>query len=222
VPVSWGELTAVVADGFIDVMPGVWYRPYWFSALRLSEPYHVGTMGIVVRDERRHEFASVETLHRSQGMRIGVPLDASQVAPSIAAVLRQGTRRSRAVADGSAVLRRTGHRDLDGYLMPAEGASAWDPAATRVHRRRCRQPNPVKIPTAFGLPPGARELADVVDEWVVFATSEGLVQRAYDYWVLGRGAEEKGPRLVDHARRARLGSVSGGLTAGRSSAAAPR
>ena len=40
----------------------------------------------------------------------------------------------------------------------------------------------------------SRELADAVDEWVVFATSDGLVQRAYDYWVLGRGAEEKGPR----------------------------
>ena len=26
------------------------------------------------------------------------------------------------------------------------------------------------------------------------ATSEGLVQRAHEYWVLGRGAEESGPR----------------------------
>ncbi len=85
------------------------------------------------------------------------------------------------------------HRDLDGYLMPAEGASAWTllhPEFTVV----VPQPNPVKIPTAFGLPTGARDLADAVDEWVVFATSEGLVQRAYDYWVLGRGADDKGPR----------------------------
>ena len=35
VPVSWSELSTVVADGLIDVMPGVWYRPYWFAPLRL-------------------------------------------------------------------------------------------------------------------------------------------------------------------------------------------
>jgi len=34
----------------------------------------------------------------------------------------------------------------------------------------------------------------VVNERVAFATGEGLVQRAHEYWVLGRGAEEGGPR----------------------------
>jgi hypothetical protein len=32
---------------------------------------------------------------------------------------------------------------------------------------------------------------NAVNEWIVFAKSEGAVQRAYDYWVLGKGAEEK-------------------------------
>jgi Na+/H+-dicarboxylate symporter len=191
-PVSWSELSTVVADGLVDVMPGVWYRPYWFASLRLSEPYHMGTMGIVVRDERRHEFASAETLRQSKGLRIGVPLDASQVASSIARYFGKAPVELVPMPTAAPFF-EGGHRDLDGYLMPAEGASAWTllhPELTVV----VPQPNPVKIPTAFGLAPGARELADAVDEWVVFATSEGLVQRAYDYWVLGRGAEEKGPR----------------------------
>jgi Na+/H+-dicarboxylate symporter len=192
VPVKWDELATVLADGLIDVMPGVWYRPYWFSALRLSEPYHVGTMGIVVRDERRQEFASVESLRRSRGLRIGVPLDSGQVAFSVARYF--GKAPVELVPLPTAAPFFEGRQpDLDGYLMPAEGASAWTllhPELTVV----VPQPDPVKIPTGFGLPLDARELADAVDEWVVFATSEGLVQRAYEYWVLGKGAEEKRPR----------------------------
>ena len=41
----------------IDVMPGIWVRPYWFSTIHMSAPYFTGTVGLVVRDERREEFA---------------------------------------------------------------------------------------------------------------------------------------------------------------------
>jgi Na+/H+-dicarboxylate symporter len=192
VPVRWDELATVLADGLIDVMPGVWYRPYWFSALRLSEPYRVGTMGMVVRDERRHEFASVESLRRSRGLRIGVPLDSAQVAFSVARYFGKAPVELVPLPTAAPFFEGR-HPDLDGYLMPAEGASAWTllhPELTVV----VPQPDPVKIPTGFGLPLDARDLADAVDEWVVFATSEGLVQRAHEYWVLGKGAEEKSPR----------------------------
>jgi Na+/H+-dicarboxylate symporter len=192
VPVEWSELGNVIREGLIDAMPGVWYRPYWFSSLHLSQPYHVATMGIVVRDDRRHEFASIEALHNSHGLRIGVPLDTTQVASSLTRYFDSAPVEF--VPLPSAVPYFEGrHRDLDGFLMPAEGASAWTllhPEFTVV----VPQPDPVRIPTAFGLPLGARDLAEAVDEWVVFATGEGMVQRAHDYWVLGKGAEEKGPR----------------------------
>ena len=41
-------------------MPGVWYRPYWFSSLQLSDPYFTATIGLATRDERRHDFDTVE------------------------------------------------------------------------------------------------------------------------------------------------------------------
>jgi len=61
------------------------------------------------------------------------------------------------------------------------------------------QPDPVKIPTGFGLPLGARDLADAVNEWVVFATSEG--PGAARLRVLGarQGRGEEGAALVDPA-----------------------
>jgi hypothetical protein len=52
----------------------------------------------------------------------------------------------------------------------------------------------VKLPYAIGLAPDAERLADAVNEWIVFAQSEGAITRAYNYWILGQGAGRAGPR----------------------------
>ena len=83
--------------------------------------------------------------------------------------------------------------DLDGFVMPAESGAAW----TLIHPKFTvvvPQPEPVKLPTAFGVARGADDLLAVVDEWVVYANSEGIPDRAYRYWILGRGAEATGRR----------------------------
>jgi ABC-type amino acid transport substrate-binding protein len=169
-------------------MPGVWYRPFWFASVRLSEPYHIGTMAIVVRDERRHEFASIADLRRSRGLRIGVPLDTSQVRASITHYF--------ADADVEYVPLETtvpffeGRQpELDAVLMPAESGSA----ATLLHPQYSvvvPEPAPIRIPTAFGAALHSGDLVNAINEWIVFAKSEGSIQRRYDYWVLGKGAEK--------------------------------
>ena len=40
----------------------------------------------------------------------------------------------------------------------------------------------------------ADDLARMIDQWVLFATNEGTIQRSYDYWILGQGAKDKQPR----------------------------
>jgi Na+/H+-dicarboxylate symporter len=192
IPIKWPALPKMLADGTIDVMPGMWYRPYWFPSLRLSMPYLTGTMSLAVRDERRHEFDNIDALHRSHDLKVGVPLDLSQVKYSMERYFGE--------ADVEFVTLETWqpffeglHPELDAFLVPAENASAWTllyPHYTVV----VPQPDPVKIPSAFGLALDADDLADVVNEWVVFAMNEGMIQRAYDYWILGQGAGEKQPR----------------------------
>jgi ABC-type amino acid transport substrate-binding protein len=181
----------MLADGEIDVMPGMWVRPYWFGSIHMSQPYFTGTVGLVVRDERRQEFAGIEALRRRRGLKVGVPLDARQLAVSM----------NRYFGDGADVVTfesagkffEGAHPDVDAFLMPAEGAAAF----TLLHPEFAvvvPQPDPVKLPYAFGLAPDAERMADAVNEWMVFAASEGLIQRAYDYWILGRGAEDRRPR----------------------------
>ncbi|MCM5570083.1 cation:dicarboxylase symporter family transporter [Burkholderiaceae bacterium FT117] len=192
VPVAWQELPRMLASDTIDLMPGVWYRPFWFSSVRLSEPYFEGTMGFVVRDARRHEFASTDTLRRRRGLRIGVPLDPDQVRASLERYF--GSARVDFVPLESAAPFLEGrHPELDAFLMPAEAGAA----ATLLHPEYAivvPQPNPVRVPTAFGAAPDARDLIETVNEWIVFAQSSGRIREAYDYWVLGQGAEPKGRR----------------------------
>jgi Na+/H+-dicarboxylate symporter/ABC-type amino acid transport substrate-binding protein len=192
VPVAWPELPAMLANGEIDVMPGMWVRPYWFQSVHMSTPYFTGTVGLVVRDERREEFAGVESLRGRRGLRVGVPLDARQLAVSLGRYF--GDAPADVVEFESAGKFFEGrHPEIDAFLMPAEGAAAF----TLLHPEFAvvvPQPDPVRLPYAFGLAPNAERMADAVNEWIVFAQSEGTIQRAYDYWVLGRGAEKKTPR----------------------------
>jgi len=192
IPVSWTEVPARLSDNFIDVMPSVWYRPYWFSSVRLSEPYMTGTVGLVVRDDRRLEFASIESLRSSSGLKIGVPLDSSQLKYSMKYYF--GNADVKFMPTESASLFFEGKLTaLDGFLMPAENgaaASLLHPEFTVV----VPQPDPVKIPFAFGMAFHSEDLARIVNEWVLFATTEGTTRRAYDYWILGQGAKVESER----------------------------
>ncbi|MEQ8232848.1 MAG: cation:dicarboxylase symporter family transporter, partial [Gammaproteobacteria bacterium] len=192
VPASWPDMPGMLADGHIDVMPGTWYTPNWFGALRLSAPYLVGTVGFATLDARRHEFESAEALRKSSGLRIGIPLDRRQVEMSI--------RHYFGDADVEYVTLEfwkpffeDHHPDVDAFMVPAEHASAW----TLLHPRYSvvvPQPEPVRIPSAFATPLQAEELLAAVDEWVVYAQASGFLQRTYDYWILGQGATASGRR----------------------------
>jgi ABC-type amino acid transport substrate-binding protein len=182
----------MLADGSIDLMPGVWYRPYWFALLKLSDPYFVGTMALAVRDERRHDFASIDQLHQSQGLKIGVPLDTSQIALSMQRYF-EGADVEFVVVEFWKPFFEGQYPEVDGFLMPAENAAGW----TLLHPEYTvvvPQPNPVRIPYAFGMPLEAGELADLVNEWVLYADSAGEIRRAHEYWVLGQGAKPQEPR----------------------------
>ena len=193
VPVSWSELGDELDRGLIDVMPGMWYRPFWFDSLRLSEPYFTATVGIVVPDDRRHDFATIEAIREQRGLRIGVPLDIRQLEFALDHYFGGADVEFVTVKPSAATFFAGSVPDLDGFVMPAESGAAW----TLIHPKFTvvvPQPEPVKLPTAFGVARGADDLLAVVDEWVVYANSEGIPDRAYRYWILGRGAEATGRR----------------------------
>jgi len=192
VPLGWPDVPRMIGHGLVDVMPGVWYRPYWFGKLRLTQPYFTGTVALVTRDERRHEFDSVMRLRQSHGLRIGVPLDVTQIATSMEYYFGGSDAEFVVIEFWSDIFE--GRRpELDAFLMPAEHASAWSliyPQYSVV----VPQPDPVGIATAFGVAPQSEELANLLNEWVTYATNVGLTRQAHAYWVTGKGAIRHEPR----------------------------
>ncbi len=192
VPIKWPLLPEMLEKGLIDVMPGVWFRPYWFSSVRLSRAYFTATMGLAVRDDKRHAFQSRSALRNLHGLKIGVPLDSAQIRPSMDYYFG-GTDVEFVTVEFWDEFFRGEHPELDAFLVPAEHASAW----TLMHPEYTvvvPQPFPVRIPTGFAMAMNAGPLADIVNEWVLFAEDAGKVRRQYEHWVLGEGAESQEPR----------------------------
>jgi len=192
VPIDWSELPRLLAAGEIDVMPGMWYRPFWFSSLRLSDPYFVTTVGLAVRDERRHEFDTVEKIRRAGPLKIGVPLDTTQISYSMQHYFG-GSDTEFITVEFWKPFFEGQHPELDAFLMPAEHASAW----TLLHPKYTvvvPQPNPVQLPEGFGVAIRADELARVINEWIVYASNAGIIDRTRAYWISGQGAKNTEPR----------------------------
>jgi hypothetical protein len=149
-------------------------------------------VGLAVPDERRHEFSEIAELSSRRRLKIGVPLDIDQLQYSIDRYFDARNTEFVVLESGGRFFEGD-HPELDAFLLPAESGAA----ATLLHPQYTivvPQPDPVGIPFAFGVALDEGELLALVNEWVVFAENEGRVQRADDYWVLGRGAEDHGPR----------------------------
>jgi len=192
VPITWPELPQLLEDGVIDVMPGMWVRPYWFSRLWLTQPYFSATVGLAVRDERRHDFDTLDELRNSRGLKIGVPLETSQLEFVMQHYFGRSDAEFVPVEFWDAYFNGE-HPELDAFLMPAEHATGWSllhPEYTVV----VPQPAPIRVPSAFGVPVGAEGLARVIDEWILSASSAGVIDRSFEFWVMGQGAQETEPR----------------------------
>ncbi|MGR8946518.1 MAG: cation:dicarboxylate symporter family transporter [Gammaproteobacteria bacterium] len=192
VPIDWSELPALLRDGQIDVMPGMWYRPFWFDKLQLTEPYFIGTIGFAVRDDRRKEFSRVESLRTSRGLKIGVPLDRTQLATSIDRYFDNADVELVTIEFWQPYFEGE-HPEIDAFLMPAEHAAGW----TLMHPEYAvvvPQPDAVKVPTAFGVAKSSDELIEFINQWIRFADNAGIIERNFNYWVNGEGATSSEPR----------------------------
>jgi ABC-type amino acid transport substrate-binding protein len=190
---DWSAMPGLLAQGSIDVMMSVPYAVYWLQDFRFSRPHTDSVYGFAVRDERRHEFATLEAIRAQRNLKIAIPVAVDFMQHRIRDYLGpvDATFVDLPVPREYFEGRRP---DIDGLFVRAEVASAWSllhPEYTIV------VPEPAIFKTPVGIAVSrahAQDLAAFVDDWLVIQQASGTVQRAHDYWVLGRGAQEKRPR----------------------------
>ncbi len=197
VPVPGDGFEAQLAAGEVDIVPSVPYTHHWLTRLRLSTPYIDGTVGLIVRDSRREEFATLETIAGHDRLRIGIPGDTDLFAEYLEEIFGD-TKIELVQVESWKDYFDGAYGELDAMLGLAEVGTAWSlvhPEYSVVIPRGML----IRRPLAFATSTGADDLGRFVDEWVVLQQARGSTQKAYEYWILGKGAEVR-PRRWSIAR----------------------
>jgi ABC-type amino acid transport substrate-binding protein len=195
VAVRLADVERLLTDGRIDAVTSLPYTYQLVKGLRLSQPYMDATIGLLVRDQRRHEFESVEQIRSHDRLALGVvgALAEHQVGENLALELLGDTSHTIVPLNSLEDVPAPANASLDAILTLAEAGMAWSllhPQYSVVIPR----PTPFRRPLAFGLAANAGRLGDFVDAWVTMQQARGNVSRAYEYWVLGKGTERREPR----------------------------
>jgi Na+/H+-dicarboxylate symporter len=154
-----------------------------------SQPYLNLTIGFIVRDHRRREFADLESVAARRDLRIAFP-DEPYYKRQIARYLPQAEFVT--VSNIRTFLEDEEDR-FDAMVYIAEVASAWSllhPEFASV----VPDPPMQDVPLAYPLPLGEPEWKNVVDTWIALKQRDGTIDQLYDHWILGRDAEQREPR----------------------------
>jgi Na+/H+-dicarboxylate symporter/ABC-type amino acid transport substrate-binding protein len=192
VPARRSTLAQLLADRRVDVVMNFPYLRKVLSTARLSAPYFDADVGFVVKDARRHDFATLDSIRRLGTVTLGLPVRDTSIELGLREYLHGVDVRFEEL--GSPYEFLVGWRDdVDAFVTFAASGAAWSllhPEYSVV----VPQPRPAPLPVAVGMRPDDRDLHAFVDNWLVVERSSGSLQRAYDYWVLGKGVESAGRR----------------------------
>ena len=193
VAVTLENLEERLAARQVDVVASLRYTHHWLPRLRLSIPYSDVTVGLLVPDSRRDEFDSLDRIRSHDRLVIGVLGERDLADDYIRQFLGDVPYEILEFDSIGQLLDGPGADQVDATVVIAESGMAWSllhPEFSVVIPR----PTLIRRPLAFGLATDADHLGAFVDEWVRLQHARGSTARAYDYWVLGKGTEQRTPR----------------------------
>ncbi|MGD9307136.1 MAG: ABC transporter substrate-binding protein, partial [Desulfobacterales bacterium] len=171
-----------------DVMiGGLIVTPERLSKANFSIPYMNITIAVVVEDHRRKMFKSWRLIDKELAVRLGVvgkgrAEDVRRNLPNTDIVLMESY--SEFFTDNP--------KGVGAIVISAEAGSAWTiiyPSYSVV------VPEPhIKTHAALAMPLGDSDFTSFVDDWLELKKTSGFIDRLYDKWILGKGAEQKKPR----------------------------
>jgi ABC-type amino acid transport substrate-binding protein len=189
VPTELKRLDQQLASGELDVATGIAVTPERAAGFVFSATSLETTLCMIVRDHRRHDFVSRESIAQLDRPRIGVPpgpyyrRKVEELFPGAQFETVNTVKEFFESEPGT----------YDAFTYVAEGAAAWTliyPSYSVV----VPQPDVVKIPFAYALPRGDSDFLAFINSWIVVKQADGVTARLYDYWVLGRDEETREPR----------------------------
>ena len=188
VQVTKAEAAEALAEGRIDIFAGALAitakraRKWTFSA-----PYLYQHVGLLVRDYRRAEFATLEDIRHAGPLRLGVlgALNEPLYGPSIRKYLKD----VEIVPLETPRDFLTGKVNLDAMVYSAESGAAWTliyPDFSVV------VPQGVTTRMALGLvlPDGQEAFQRFINLWLEVEEARGQLERLKNYWIYGKVSKE--------------------------------
>jgi Na+/H+-dicarboxylate symporter/ABC-type amino acid transport substrate-binding protein len=180
------EVPTLLAEHRVDIaMSGILITPRRAEIMRFSQPYLDETLSFMVKDHLRGEFGTWTSIKGLGAFRVGcvnLPYFLSEVkqrAPNLNLVI--------VPQDVDPVVAMP---SLDAFVMPAERGSVMTllhPAFSIV----VPEPDPVKLPMAYGLPPNDTDWAALVNNWIELKRRDGTIDQLYRHWILGQTSEHQ-------------------------------
>lgn len=191
VRVTSEDINPLFASGQLDiVMSGLAVTPGRLREFHFSASPMDLTLGLLVPDFRRREFASYDRISKMVSLSLGV-------VQSDPAFIRQSRQRFPnaefvQVASPRPFLRGK-LPELDGMIYSAEGGSAWTLIYPNFNMV-VPQPDLFKVPLAYPLPQDDPEWEHYVSAWIRLKQKNGTIDSLFDHWIRGGGARNTEPR----------------------------
>ena len=192
VPLTWDTLKEQINNDEVDIVGTMPLTTDMLISMDLSEPYLDGALSVVVRDHRRQEFAQRERLRGRTELTVAYPGPLAYIRTAVELAVPWIEITWKEIEDYEEFFEQEGE-SIEALIVEGEIGTAW----TLLHPEYT-----VVIPTnsklnvrlGFAVPRGQHDFAAMLGRWITAKQSTGEIQLAYDYWILGQGAEIKEPR----------------------------
>ena len=180
VGIDWGNSTEWLDDGRIDLMiGGVSVTSDRALHATFTRSYINETLGFLVRDHRRREFADLDRLRRAKGLKLAILPHYAQ--PHMRRLLPNAEF---VEVESARDFLGEGLEDVDAMIFPVQSGSAWTllyPSHSIVI------PNGFNstVPVAFVVPDGSSEFLRFLNSWLDLKIKNGLIDLTFRQWILG-------------------------------------
>jgi len=192
VPVTWDTLFEQLNSDEVDIVGTVPLTTPILINLDLSDPYLDGALSLVVRDHRRQDFAGRKKLRALRELTIAYAGPTVYIKAAVESSMPSTKISWKEIGSFAEFFEQKGET-YDALIVEAEVGAAW----TLLHPEyTVLVPESAKLnmPLGFAVPLGQSKFAASLSRWLSAKKSSGEIQVAYDYWILGKGAEKKQPR----------------------------
>jgi Na+/H+-dicarboxylate symporter/ABC-type amino acid transport substrate-binding protein len=188
IPLSWQTLKSQISSDEVDIVGSMPLTTHMMIALDLSDAYLPGDLSVIVRDHRRKEFSSLENIRALGSLTIAYPGPLEFIKPAVIQSLPDMDLTWLEI-DRFEEFFEQEDESIDTLIVEAEIGTAW----TLLHPEYAvivPKSSRLKVPLGFAVARGQHDFAAMLGRWLTAKKSTGQIQEAYDYWVLGKGAEK--------------------------------